>query len=233
MSSTPDSLGTDGENCPGCGGHLEDDHEHYYDCNYCQTSYCPATEFRAGFCSRLCKHSKDAEDILIGLTHDHRYCATCFTKIRDTYPPSRSGSSKEVLRDDNGNPTEFRKAIPECAIGTAHPRPETVPGLAEKFVTKNPVDDDWEPQADGTMSRMVCECGVTHHGTIWRPNPVVMSHEIADTLSQAITDQLHEERHDFQHDFDTLKRELSGPMIWVGQEQFIHAVAQSLIEWSP
>jgi hypothetical protein len=124
--------------------------------------------------------------------------------------------------------------IPDCAIGRAYSTPGTERGTAEDFMGTYDAYDGWSVVPQGERRRMVCgECGVTHHGTVYRPLSVSLAQDAVANLDQALTDLLSEESIEYQHDSAVLTRELARPLVTVSQETIRDALARAIRAYAP
>lgn len=66
------------------------------DCDHpdCTASY-PVTDGVAGHCSQRCADRHRGQRFLNTLQHDHRYCGTCFARLKDVHSPSDQWRSRK------------------------------------------------------------------------------------------------------------------------------------------
>lgn len=181
-----------------------------YECTRCENEYDYYEGYSGDHCSSECYYHDEAADIVTQLRYDHRYCATCYRKLKDVYPPGRKATSSLVVYDDAADsPGDddyafMKEDVPDCAIGRAYPRPHTVRAQAETL-RPNHYDPDPDPVAvDLGRMRSTCKCGVTHHSTIERPITKDEAIEAAKHLSDAVDDLYRTGDHDHDHDRETL-----------------------------
>lgn len=141
-----------------------------YECEECGGPRTQAASIKGSFCSQDCYHShqasKQARDILNQLERDHRYCYTCFRRLKDTYrPPSRWGLPDSV--------TSFQSLTPHAQIGqkTKH-RPHYLN------------TDHIKTTVDQTRTGAICSCGNTHHRDL---EPVIRQRCLLESAHYLLT----------------------------------------------
>lgn len=152
-----------------------------YRCSQCGGERDPRTSVKGSFCSTRCyevhRRRKRARDLLNTLRYDHRFCATCFRKI------------KTVDR-----PPADRWGLPDCLIGYEDATHHAVEGELTISV------DDYGRERLVGHSEKCCTCGNTSHAQADPTLQTRFAFEIAEFLRDAIADLRLEGKTD--HDVD-------------------------------
>lgn len=110
----------------------------------CDGEYPPQAAVKGSYCSLDCYHRAKGAKALSRIRRDHRFCASCYAKLKDVEMPT-----DEELRTVDPVTTE-------AVIGHQHPRPEAA------FL----VDADGDTPADRIeRGRIGCQCGNVDHST--------------------------------------------------------------------
>lgn len=117
---------------------------------------------------------EQAENILRILTFDHRWCASCYRRIREVEHPDLLSGGKKA---------------PDWLIGFSYPTEFTTNGMD----TVNSPHFDTEINEDTTVGetyvqRQMCECGAVHHTTRDRPLSKDRLIDYTRNLSEAVDD---------------------------------------------
>lgn len=136
----------------------------------------PGGSGHAGYCTDTCWSQAEAARLINIVQSDHRFCASCFRRLRDVVPPGRAPHSSDKHKD-----------IPECAIGYAYPTPETLPVTGEVLTLEATAEGLAVVPTEEHTRRQGCDCGVTHHATVERRTlPTGEAIQYADRLTTAV-----------------------------------------------
>lgn len=156
----------------------------------CDESYRAGTG-HAGYCSDRCWAWGRADQLLDTVRNDHRFCASCFRRLRTITPPP-----DEAFFGTN-------QVTARAAIGWAMAEPETTRVDGEVLTLEQTPTGLEAVATDRLTRRQGCSCGTTHHTTTERSTLTkreCIAH--AKRLSTALTDLRNDGVHDDVHDRD-------------------------------
>jgi len=191
-------------------------------CQYCDDEYRAAEGYNRNYCSVKCRYNGAAHGILRTIRFDHRFCGSCFRKLKEVHasPPDNAPKKMSQKFADYGRWGKHHSN--EC-VGGRTGEEESFDevyswGVGEEFAT-DPLNDDWTPSPNGYESRTkVCECGVSHHTTVAygsRKSPDEVKNfrqnlskselnRYADRMAAAINQLYEEQEHDWRFDRNAL-----------------------------
>lgn len=172
-----------------------------YECAYCGGDRRASASVGGSFCSTEChrahKRAKRAGEIFELLEHDHRFCRTCFSQLKEVHKPA--GVSVVIppsLHDEDwGHATDV-------LVGYQFRTPAAETGEISMDVD---AEGDRAIVEDGVAMGTICQCGATDHrddepaireGLAW--------HAIVAQLDAAIEALRAEDKHDIDVDTHTL-----------------------------
>jgi len=148
-----------------------------YNCEHdpCQGVRTAQGSVQGSYCSHECYLRAQGQALLNVIKHDHRYCYTCFRRLKDVHRPSEEWQDRktqpvEIALDQGAEFTSgpdgileldasecvYRKAIdPESVIGFQHWGEHATHGEV-RIERPDGVPDD-------TRIGLVCTCGQTNH----------------------------------------------------------------------
>jgi len=144
------------------------------DCEFCGESF--EIGYNAEYCSKECVHKSRGESVLNIIKHDHRFCFSCFTKIKEVERPT-----DEQLRQIEGQHSAdavigFQYKEPEADIGEITAKADTI---------------------DTVVTGIVCgNCGTTDHRDSFQRDLSVKQ------AAKRLRERVKETREEGQHSFD-------------------------------
>jgi hypothetical protein len=121
-------------------------------CEFCGGHYPEEYGFNRRFCRRQCKYRNIAKARLDDVRFDHRYCFSCFRKLKEVEPPGLTKKS-----------AERGKSIPDCATGRQSYYEHCRPDLRNTRYA--PDIPDGRVASPDLRPRMTCSCPANHHTT--------------------------------------------------------------------
>jgi hypothetical protein len=118
-------------------------HDETYSCQHCGDDRTPATSVRGSFCSATCSFRQYGQQALRRLYSDHRFCGSCFRRIKTTSRPAEN-----TLRD-----ARVSRLVRESFVGYQSRTPAATVGVDEFGC----IGDNEAVRIEGT--RLSCECG--------------------------------------------------------------------------
>lgn len=110
----------------------------------CAEEYLATATVRGSYCSLDCYHRAKGAKALSAIRRDHRFCATCYAKLKDVETPSADDLDR------------VGPVTTEAVTGRQYPRPEAA------FV----VDAQGDTPAERIeRARIGCQCGNVDHST--------------------------------------------------------------------
>lgn len=172
-------------------------------CEFCDGYYPHSIGFNRRFCRRDCKYRSIARDLLTKIKFDHRYCASCYRKLKTISPPTLTEKSAR-----KGKP------IPDAAIGRQNYHDHAVPDV--RNVSRGSAEHSY-PSVIPEV-RMTCSCPVNHHTTVDRPtgglsksDAIQHTDRLTDTLDALYEEQVHDTEYDTDVLFSFVKQAKSRP----------------------
>ena len=141
-----------------------------YVCQYCDDEFLRDDGYSSNYCSAKCRYNAAAHGILKTIRFDHRFCGSCFRKLKEVHDPPPDDSPKKMSQKFSDFDRWGKWHSDECVggyTGQEEPFDDVYNwGVGEEFGT-DPTENDWTPVPTGYESRTkVCECGVSHHTTV-------------------------------------------------------------------
>lgn len=174
-----------------------------HQCEFCDGHYPLGIGFNRRFCHRECKYRSIARDLLTKIKYDHRYCRSCFRKLKEVTPPTLTKKSAQQ-----------GKTIPDCATG----RQAYYNHAVEDFRNVHDTPDDRSYPSTVLQSRMTCSCPVNHHAVVDRPagglskdDAIQHTVRLTDALDALYDEQAHDVEYDTDVLFSFVKRAKSRP----------------------
>ena len=220
-----------------------DDNEH----EICQCEFCGGHyPYRIGLSRRYCRwqcYGRDvATNLLQTIRYDHRYCGSCFRKLKDVDPPKPDTGGQSVKERVSPDTPEFGHHHSDVCVGgrtgREHARSGYEWGVGEQFALADPVNGEWSAEPIGEKSTKVCECGVTHHATIdylvtdlSKDEAIARTERLADAVAALAAEGEHDETFDRDALFDFIRRAKSEPALQ-GRDRwaFRNALALGIVE---
>jgi hypothetical protein len=119
------------------------------------------------------KTRETAREVVDELTYDHRWCANCFSRIREVENPDLLSGGKKP---------------PEWLVGRQYPTGNTQTGVDDTGSETPAHADKIVDVSENHRLKQICECGATKHDTRRRPLPKDRLIEVAQNLSDAVWD---------------------------------------------
>ena len=211
-------------------------------CEFCDGHYPYRRGLSRTYCRWRCYGRDIATDLLNTVRRDHRYCSSCFRKLKDVYPPEPDTAPQSVWAKVSPGTPEFGHHHSDICVGGRTGREEARPGydwgVGEQFALADPVGDEWSAEPIGEKSTKVCECGVTHHATIdylvtdlSKDEAIVRTERLADAVAALAAEDKHDEAFDRDALFDFVRRVKSESRLQ-GRDRrvFRNALALGIIE---
>ena len=213
----------------------------------CQCEFCGGHyPYRIGLSRRYCRwqcYGRDvATNLLQTIRYDHRYCGSCFRKLKDVDPPKPDTGGQSVKERVSPDTPEFGHHHSDVCVGgrtgREHAREGYEWGVGEQFALADPVNGEWSAEPIGEKSTKVCECGVTHHATIdylvtdlSKDEAIARTERLADAVAALAAEDEHDETFDRDTLFDFIRRVKSEPALQ-GRDQwaFRNALALGIVE---
>lgn len=169
-----------------------------YECSHCGGPRRPATSVRGSFCSSECYRShrrqKQAEAILEPIRKNHRFCATCFGRLKEVERPE--GASCVVgpsSHDDWGDAADV-------FVGWQYLTETAEVGEISRHADGDRDGDREVPIVeDGVVTGTICSCGATDHRDV---SPTIRATVDDDVLVRQLAAAAETRRHDGAHDVD-------------------------------
>lgn len=140
----------------------------------------PDAHQMGSYCSTDCQNRSKGENLLESVVYDHRYCASCFTQLK--------------------NVRRAKESHPDCFIGFQYLSGDTLKG--EKHV-RLPGNHDQQERVIESHGTICGNCGATNHAdTYLRENGLLDDEysEVAKRLFHAIGEFRKEGQHEFRVD---------------------------------
>ena len=123
----------------------------------------PRRDDRAEFCSGRCEYRALAESVLDVLRYDHRFCASCFNRLKTVTEPRQvtewgGTTGSRYLADQD--------VVQEAFVGMAYPTKHAMLSVAAQGggnEETNTAPEEFAPNDQTYRQRRNCECGVGHH----------------------------------------------------------------------
>lgn len=175
------------------------------ECYYhgCETTFDPSGDaedlpdgYNNQYHSRECWARQVAARLIRGTRLDHKYCASCFEKLKEIeVPPENANLPDCVVGYQYFDPTVTERGAGEIIIPLdSGPRAGLSTGEA-------PDSDGAGLAYKGEIQRCHCGCGPTHHATVWSP-PRTTLDDFIDTYIPNLIDALDERRERGAHDYN-------------------------------
>ena len=173
-------------------------------CGHCGGVFNPVVAVEDAYCSTGCYRSseraKKSDEIFELLDHDHRFCGTCFSQLKDVHKPSKTvvvGPPQigehdwEVAKDVL---VGFQTRLPAAEIGEKTTDVNTSAGWIER------------DSVDNARTATICRCGNTEHS---HREPVIqrlLGLHVADRLIEAVETLQEEDKIDTRIDEEQLRK---------------------------
>jgi len=222
---------------------IDDDNEHEIcQCEFCGGHYPYRIGLSRTYCRWQCYGRDVATNLLQTIRYDHRYCGSCFRKLKDVDPPKPDTGGQSVKERVSPDTPEFGHHHSDVCVGgrtgREHARSGYEWGVGEQFALADPVNGEWSAEPIGEKSTKVCECGVTHHATIdylvtdlSKDEAIARTERLADAVAALAAEGEHDETFDRDALFDFIRRAKSEPALQ-GRDRwaFRNALALGIVE---
>jgi len=139
------------------------DESETYRCAECDGDRTPSTSVRGSYCSLDCYHRHQGRRALRAIQHDHRFCGSCFRRLKTTSRPD-----DDALRD-----ARVSRLVREAFVGYQSRTEHATIGIDEFDC----IGDNPAARLKGT--RLSCECGAVDPQDA---HPALRGLEIRDTV---------------------------------------------------